>query len=82
MLLAAVLALRISRATRRLSQGVAEIEKGVLVWVPPGVFHATESDGPDPLELVCFFSPPDSSRIQRSARCPPPTCSSARSASS
>jgi hypothetical protein len=23
-----------------------------------GTFHATESDGPEPLELVCLFSPP------------------------
>lgn len=38
--------------------GSAEIEAGVTVWVPIGTFHATESDGPDPLELVCFFSPP------------------------
>jgi quercetin dioxygenase-like cupin family protein len=36
----------------------AEIEAGVTVWVPVGTFHATESDGPEPLELVCFFSPP------------------------
>jgi quercetin dioxygenase-like cupin family protein len=36
----------------------AEMEPGVTVWVPPGTFHATESDGPEPLELVCFFSPP------------------------
>jgi transketolase len=36
----------------------AEIEPGVTVWVPVGTFHATESDGPEPLELVCFFSPP------------------------
>lgn len=38
--------------------GTAEIEAGVTVWVEPGTFHATESDGPEPLELVCFFSPP------------------------
>lgn len=38
--------------------GVAEMEPGVTVWVPPGVFHATESDGPEPMELCCFFSPP------------------------
>jgi quercetin dioxygenase-like cupin family protein len=36
----------------------AEIEAGVTVWVEPGTFHATESDGPEPLELVCFFTPP------------------------
>lgn len=36
----------------------AEIEAGVTVWVSPGTPHATESDGPEPLELVCFFSPP------------------------
>jgi quercetin dioxygenase-like cupin family protein len=39
-------------------EATAEVEAGVTVWVPVGVFHATESDGPDPLELVCFFSPP------------------------
>jgi quercetin dioxygenase-like cupin family protein len=38
--------------------GVAELEPGVTVWVSPGTPHATESDGPDGLELVCFFSPP------------------------
>lgn len=36
----------------------AEVEPGVMVWVPPQTPHATESDGPEPLELVCFFSPP------------------------
>jgi quercetin dioxygenase-like cupin family protein len=38
--------------------GTAEIEAGVTVWVGKGTHHATESDGPEPLELVCFFSPP------------------------
>lgn len=39
-------------------EGPAEIEPGVVVHVMPGTFHATESDGPEPLELVCVFSPP------------------------
>ena len=39
-------------------EGTAELEPGVSVLIPSGTFHATESDGPDPLELVCFFSPP------------------------
>jgi quercetin dioxygenase-like cupin family protein len=38
--------------------GVAEVWPGVTVWVAPGTLHATEADGPAPLELVCFFSPP------------------------
>lgn len=38
--------------------GTAEIEPGVVVHVTPGTPHATESDGPEPLELVCIFSPP------------------------
>lgn len=38
--------------------GVAELEAGVAVWIEPGTFHATESDGPEPLQLVCLFSPP------------------------
>lgn len=38
-------------------EGAAEMEPGVAVIVTPGTFHATEADGPDPLELVCFFSP-------------------------
>jgi quercetin dioxygenase-like cupin family protein len=38
--------------------GVAEVWPGVTVWVAPGTLHATEADGPEPLELVCFFSPP------------------------
>jgi quercetin dioxygenase-like cupin family protein len=40
------------------SDGVAEVEPGVVVHVPPGTFHATEADGPAPLELLCLFSPP------------------------
>jgi len=32
--------------------GAAEVEPGVVVHVSPGTFHATESDGPEPLELV------------------------------
>ena len=38
--------------------GTAELEPGVAVFIPMGVHHATESDGPDPLELVSVFSPP------------------------
>jgi quercetin dioxygenase-like cupin family protein len=40
------------------SDGIAEVEPGVVVHVPPGTFHATEADGPEPLELLCLFSPP------------------------
>ncbi len=36
----------------------AEVWPGVVVHVAPGTFHATEADGPEPLELVCLFSPP------------------------
>lgn len=36
----------------------ADLEPGVAVFIPVGTFHATECDGPDPLELVCLFSPP------------------------
>ena len=39
-------------------EGAAEIEPGVVVHVSPGTHHATEADGPEPLELVCVFSPP------------------------
>lgn len=38
--------------------GTAELEPGVAVFIPSGLFHATESDGPEPLELLCSFSPP------------------------
>ena len=37
---------------------VADVEPGVVVHVSPGTFHATESDGPEPLELLCIFTPP------------------------
>jgi oxalate decarboxylase/phosphoglucose isomerase-like protein (cupin superfamily) len=37
---------------------VADVEPGVVVHVSPGTFHATEADGPEPLELLCLFSPP------------------------
>lgn len=36
----------------------ADLEPGVAVFIPIGTFHATESDGPEPLELVSVFSPP------------------------
>lgn len=39
-------------------EATAELEPGVSVFIPVGTFHATESDGPEPLELVCLFSPP------------------------
>jgi quercetin dioxygenase-like cupin family protein len=37
---------------------VADVEAGVIVHVSPGTFHATEADGPEPLELLCIFTPP------------------------
>ncbi len=40
------------------AEATAELEPGVAVFIPTGTFHATESDGPDSLELVCLFSPP------------------------
>lgn len=36
----------------------AEMTPGVVVHVAPGTFHATESDGPEDLELLCVFTPP------------------------
>ena len=39
-------------------EGSVELEPGVAVFIPTGLFHATESDGPEPLEIVCSFSPP------------------------
>jgi quercetin dioxygenase-like cupin family protein len=36
----------------------ADLEPGVAVFIPIGTLHATESDGPGPLELVSVFSPP------------------------
>jgi quercetin dioxygenase-like cupin family protein len=39
-------------------EATADVERGVVVLVPAGTFHATEADGPEPLELVCLFSPP------------------------
>ncbi len=40
------------------AEATALLEPGVAVFIPTGTFHATESDGPEPLELVCLFSPP------------------------
>lgn len=40
------------------SDGSFEVEPGVVVHVKPGTFHATEADGPEPLELLCIFTPP------------------------
>ncbi len=39
-------------------EATADLEPGVAVWIPIGTQHATESDGPEPLEMVCVFSPP------------------------
>lgn len=39
-------------------EATADLEPGVSVFIPVGTFHATESYGPEPLELVCLFSPP------------------------
>jgi len=39
-------------------QGTVPLEPGTSVFIPIGVEHATESFGPDPLELVSVFSPP------------------------
>lgn len=39
-------------------EATADLEPGVAVFIPIGTFHATESDGPEPLELLCLFSPP------------------------
>jgi len=40
------------------AEATAELEPGVVVLISPGTFHATESDGPESLELACLFSPP------------------------
>lgn len=40
------------------AEATADLEPGVSVFIPIGTFHATESDGPEALELVCLFSPP------------------------
>jgi oxalate decarboxylase/phosphoglucose isomerase-like protein (cupin superfamily) len=34
------------------------LKPGTAVYVPVGLFHATVSDGPGPLEMVTSFSPP------------------------
>ena len=39
-------------------EGAAELDAGVAVHIPAGTFHATECDGPAPLELLCVFTPP------------------------
>jgi quercetin dioxygenase-like cupin family protein len=46
------------RGRLRCAEGAAELEPGVAVFIPVGLFHSTESDGPEPLELLCLFSPP------------------------
>ncbi|NQV06362.1 cupin domain-containing protein [bacterium] len=35
-----------------------KLEPGVSVYIPVGLFHATVSTGPGPLEMVTSFSPP------------------------
>jgi len=38
--------------------GSVELEPGTSVYIPTGLFHATVSSGPGPLELISAFSPP------------------------
>jgi mannose-6-phosphate isomerase-like protein (cupin superfamily) len=38
--------------------GNIELQPGTTVYIPIGLHHATVSSGPEPLELVCAFSPP------------------------
>jgi quercetin dioxygenase-like cupin family protein len=38
--------------------GLSELEPGVVTHIPAGTFHSTECDGPEPLELLCVFTPP------------------------
>jgi mannose-6-phosphate isomerase-like protein (cupin superfamily) len=40
------------------SEESVPLEPGNCVYVPIGLFHATVSHGPEPLELVTAFSPP------------------------
>jgi oxalate decarboxylase/phosphoglucose isomerase-like protein (cupin superfamily) len=39
-------------------ENTVALEPGVCVYVPAGLFHATVSNGPGPLEMVTSFSPP------------------------
>jgi mannose-6-phosphate isomerase-like protein (cupin superfamily) len=39
-------------------EATVELEPGTCVYVPVGVHHATVSHGPEPLRLLCAFSPP------------------------
>ena len=38
--------------------GTVALEPGTCVYIPTGLFHATVSHGPGPLEMVTSFSPP------------------------
>jgi mannose-6-phosphate isomerase-like protein (cupin superfamily) len=42
----------------RTSDGSVPLEPGTCVYVSIGLYHATASYGPEPLELVTAFSPP------------------------
>jgi quercetin dioxygenase-like cupin family protein len=49
----------VSGLGRIVAEGVNwEMSPGTIVHVPPNTFHATESDGPDELQLLCVFTPP------------------------
>jgi oxalate decarboxylase/phosphoglucose isomerase-like protein (cupin superfamily) len=39
-------------------EGTVELTPGTTVYIPIGLFHATVSKGPGPLEFVTSFSPP------------------------
>ncbi|HEX8940543.1 MAG TPA: cupin domain-containing protein [Candidatus Limnocylindrales bacterium] len=40
------------------SEGDAELEPGVAVFIPVGTFHETEAYADAELELLCVFTPP------------------------
>jgi quercetin dioxygenase-like cupin family protein len=39
-------------------EGVATLEPGTTVYIPPGLHHATACTGTEPLTMVSVFSPP------------------------
>lgn len=45
-------------STLTLGQALFPFGAGQIVAIPPGTEHTLRNDSPDPVELLCFFTPP------------------------
>ena len=46
------------RSSLTLGETATPFDAGHIVAIPPGTQHTLRNDGSDPVELLCFFTPP------------------------